>query len=226
MAHAPVLVPLLSVRQYSGEHAAHAHDHAQVLYALRGRMELEVAGRAAFVDTACGMVVPAGTTHGFLALPGARLLVIDAPAQAGVERVRRFAVAPAQLGWGACDDAVERLQQILQFRRVLVRRAIRPEQVARTVGAALHEPWPTARMAALCALSPQRFHARWLELTGQTPQAWLRALRLDAAQRLLARGQSLEAAALQLGYASASALGFALRRERGCGARALRRAAR
>ena len=162
MAHAPVLVPLLSVRQYSGEHAAHAHDHAQVLYALRGRMELEVAGRAAFVDTACGMVVPAGTTHGFLALPGA----------------------------------------------------------------ALHEPWPTARMAALCALSPQRFHARWLELTGQTPQAWLRALRLDAAQRLLARGQSLEAAALQLGYASASALGFALRRERGCGARALRRAAR
>ena len=136
MAHAPVLVPLLSVRQYSGEHAAHAHDHAQVLYALRGRMELEVAGRAAFVDTTCGMVVPAGTTHGFLALPGARLLVIDAPAQAGVERVRRFAVAPAQLGWSVSDDAVERLQQILQFRRVLVRRAIRPEQVARTVGAA------------------------------------------------------------------------------------------
>ena len=215
MAHAPVLVPLLSVRQYSGEHAAHAHDHAQVLYALRGRMELEVAGRAAFVDTACGMVVPAGTTHGFLALPGARLLVIDAPAQAGVERVRRFAVAPAQLGWSVSDDAVERLQQILQFRRVLVRRAIRPEQVARTVGAALHEPWPTARMAALCALSPQRFHARWLELTGQTPQAWLRALRLDAAQRLLARGQSLEAAALQLGYASASAFAAMVKRTLG-----------
>lgn len=223
MAHAPVLVPLLSVRQYSGEHAAHAHDHAQVLYALRGRMELEVNGRAAFVDTACGLVVPAGTRHGFLALPGARLLVIDAPAQPGVERIRRFAVAPAQLGWSASDDAAARLQQILQSRRVLARRPIRPEQVARTVGAALHEPWPTARMAALCALSTQRFHARWRELTGQTPQAWLRALRLDAAQRLLARGQSLEATALQLGYASASALGFALRRERGLGARGLRR---
>ena len=223
MAHAPVLVPLLSVRQYSGEHAAHAHDHAQVLYALRGRMELEVNGRAAFVDTACGLVVPAGTRHGFLALPGARLLVIDPPAQPGVERIRRFAVAPAQLGWSASDDAAARLQQISRSRRVLARRPIRPEQVARTVGAALHEPWPTARMAALCALSTQRFHARWRELTGQTPQAWLRALRLDAAQRLLARGQSLEATALQLGYASASALGFALRRERGLGARWLRR---
>jgi len=132
-------------------------------------------------------------------------------------------VAPAQLGWSASDDAAARLQQILQARRVLARRPIRPEQVARTVGAALHEPWPTARMAALCALSTQRFHARWRELTGQTPQAWLRALRLDAAQRLLARGQSLEATALQLGYASASALGFALRRERGLGARGLRR---
>ena len=92
--HAPppflLTAPVASIRHYSGEHSAHAHDHAQILYALEGRMELEVAGRAAFVDAACGMVVPAGVVHGFLASPGARLFVIDAPHdENGVGKVRR-----------------------------------------------------------------------------------------------------------------------------------------
>ena len=65
--------------------------------------------------------------------------------------------------------------------------------------------------------------ARLLELTGHTPQQWLRARRLDVAERAMARGQSLEATALRTGYASASALAYALRRERGLGARVLRR---
>lgn len=222
MALLPVLDALASVRQYSGEHAAHAHDHAQLLYALVGRMELEVGGRAAFVDTTCGLVVPAGTAHGYLAAQGARIFVIDAPTQRGLDRVRRFAVAPAQRCWPSSESAAERLQHLLQAPRALRRRTVAPEQLERAVLAALHEAWPTARMAALCALSAQRFHARWRELTGLTPQAWLRGCRLDAAQRLLARGQSLEATALHVGYGSASALGFALRRERGIGARALR----
>jgi AraC-like DNA-binding protein len=219
----PPFEPHCSVRRYSGEHSAHAHDHAQVLYALQGRMELEVNGRAAFVDAACGMVIPAGVLHGFVATPASRLFVIDAPAQHSLSRVRRFAVPPAWRGVPqALHGAAARLAEVLQAPGVLARRGLDVARLTRQVQAALHQDWPTARLAGLCHLSPQRFHARLLELTGHTPQAWLRGLRLDQAQALLARGLPLETVALSCGYASASALAYALKRERGVGARALR----
>lgn len=238
-----------TLRHYGGEHAAHAHDHAQVLVGLQGRMELEVDGRAAFVDASCGILIPAGVRHGYLASPGARFCVVDAAAQPGMDRLRRFAV-PAQardglaraIGGGAGGapslpslpgvwsapiaqgvQVAAHLEALLgRAPRVLARRALPLERLQQAVEAALHEPWPTFRMAALCHLSPQRFHARWLELTGATPQAWLRGLRLDAAAQRIARGQRLDDAALACGYATGTALASALRRERGTGARALR----
>ena len=215
--------PQCSVRCYSGEHTLHAHDHAQILYALQGRMELEVGGRAAFVDAACGLLIPAGTRHGFVAAPGARIFVIDAPDHATLARVRRFAVPPAWRSAAPQDAAAALLTQVLQAPCVIARRGVDLARIAQAVRGALHEDWPTARLAALCHLSAARFHARLLELTGRTPQAWVRSLRLDDAQALLARGLPLEAAALQCGYASASALAYALKRERGVGARTLRR---
>ncbi|QIL84093.1 helix-turn-helix domain-containing protein [Diaphorobacter sp. HDW4A] len=217
--------PVASIRQYSGEHTAHAHDHAQVLYALHGRMELEVAGRAAFVDTACGMVVPAGVEHGFLAAPGAQLVVIDAPDVGSTGRTRRFSVpAPLRGKQPVLDaDASDHLAALLDAPRVLARRDLDLQIVNLQVARSLHEDWNTRRMAALVHLSPQRFHVRWQELTGKTPQQWLRDLRLDAAETALARGESLENTALRWGYRSASALAFALRRDRNIGARDLRK---
>jgi len=219
--HAMLVQPQLSVRAYSGEQTVHSHDHAQVLFAWRGRMELEVGASAGFADNSCGLVIPAGVTHAYAASSDLRMVVIDAPPELGLDRARRFAVTPAVRRFAADGRADRLLDAILDTPRVGVRRGIALDRLQAALACALHEPWTTARMAERCLLSPQRFHARLLELTGRSPQAWLRTLRLDEAQRLLRRGLTLEAAAARVGYASASALAHALRRDRAVGVRDL-----
>lgn len=222
---APLVTVDCSIRHYGGEHAPHVHEaHAQLLFALSGRMELEVEGRSSFVDTACGLLIPAGSRHGYLAPPGAQMLVMDVPGMAhtALEKVRRFQVpAAARCQPGQLANDV-RLHMLLQSPPLLPRRGVDVQAIEQQIRRTLHAAWPTARMAALAHLSPQRFHTRWQELTGTTPQQWLRALRLDEAERQIARGRSLQACATDCGYASASALAYALRRDRHLGARQLR----
>lgn len=221
--------PTSSVRSYRGEHPSHAHAHVQILYALDGRMELELNGHASYVDAASGMVIPAGTGHGYLAQSRARVQVIDLPAGPGLDRLRRFAV-PASLRAPALArhpiSAAVQLALVLEAPSLLHRRTVDVAWLGQQVQAALHADWPTARLAALCHLSVPQFHSRFVELVGLPPQAWLRGLRLDAAAQQLAQGQPLETTALRCGYRSASALAYALRRERQVSARSLRAAQR
>jgi len=212
--HGVLHEPLLSIRAYSGEQTVHEHDHAQVLFAWRGRMDIEVGAAAGFSDASCGLIIPAGVRHAYAASPDLRMVVVDVPDGRGLDRARRFPVT-ADVRALAADGRVDALlEAILDTPRTGVRRGLALDALRDTLASALHEPWTTARMAGRCALSPQRFHARLLELTGQSPQAWLRTQRLDEAERLLRRGLTLEACAGRVGYASASALATALRRDR------------
>ena len=243
--------PQGSLRTYLGGHAPHAHSHAQVLLGIEGGLALEVNGRSAWVDATAGLVIPAGTTHGFESRGGARVWVVDAPACLGLDRLRAFALPPgwaanpssgSSPGQGTATDAgtgtgtasstygqtgtslsaAQVLDTLDQAARVQVRRPVEVARLQAAVADTLHQPWPVQRMAALYCLSVPRFQVRWQALTGLSPQAWLRGQRLDAAQRQLKAGWPLETVALQVGYRSASALLFALRRDRGQTTRNLR----
>jgi AraC-like DNA-binding protein len=204
----PLTSPICTVRHYGGEHSAHEHDHAQIMFALSGRMMLELDGRAAYADASSGIVIPAGVAHAYAAPAAARMLVIDAPMQPGTDRPRRF---PVRADWrerAAGMDAQTLLNAVLGMPRILARRGLDTQLLDAALDASLHAEWSTARMAALFCLSPQRYARR---------------RRLDAAMRLIAQGLLLDAVALRVGYRSASALSFALQRDRGFSTRTHKR---
>lgn len=215
--------PTRTIRSYSGEHVTHVHAYAQIMFSLNGRMDLEVAGKQFYSDTSCGLIVPAGVAHGFSAPRDVRMLVVDAPDHSGLDRVRRFAVTPKIRTLKESDAALLDVDDLFVAPRILARRDLNLDQLTQEIKGSLHASWTTARMANMFFLSSQRFHARLMEVTGHTPQSFLRGLRLDRATDLLRTGLSLEAVALSVGYNSASALAFALRRDRNVGARLLRR---
>jgi AraC-like DNA-binding protein len=167
-------------------------------------------------------VIPAGSSHGYLAETPVEMPVLDCAAAAGTDRLRRFEL-PSQ--WQVeCTawSAKILLCELVGAPTLQTRRRLDLAPLLRRVDAELHRDWSVAELATVCGFSPQRFRARFAELTGLPPLAWLRQRRLDEAQRQLRAGLPLDTVALHVGYASASALCLALRRERGIGARGLR----
>jgi AraC-like DNA-binding protein len=220
--NSPLTDTAISVRAYRGEYGTHHHAHAQVLVGFRGSLQLEVEGRPAFVDPSCGLVIPAGAGHGYLVETPAEVMVLDCDAARATDRLRRFALPSRWPSEAAAWTAERLLLELLGAPTLQTRRRLDLAALAQRVDAELHRDWTVAALAGLCRFSPQRFRARFAELTGLSPLAWVRQRRLDEAQRQLRAGLPLDTVALQVGYASASALCFALRRERGIGARQLR----
>src|ERR1700744_2675225 len=115
--HATPIQPQLSVRCYSGEQTVHSHDHAQVLFAWHGRMDIDVGASADFADSSCGLVIPAGVTHAYAAAPDLRMVGIDAPPGLGLDRARRFVVTPSVRRLAADGRADPLLEAIIDAPR-------------------------------------------------------------------------------------------------------------
>lgn len=211
-----LLHPVGGVRRYAGEYGSHTHDHAQLLFGLTGGLELGFGPRAERVDVATGFVIPAGISHDYGTRHAARVMVVDLPMQPGTDRVRRFAVPGHWMQrLGAAPAWVELEGLVQALLGCPPARASRPLDVARLVRCIdqdLARRWTVDDLVQLAHLSASQLHVRLQAACGLAPMALVRSRRLLAARQRLEQGQPLETVALQVGYASASALAFALRR--------------
>lgn len=193
---------------------------AVVLYATGARHQLIPVERAAV--TCAALSFDGGTTHPIArALPSRVVAPIGAQTglAASVEALQRE-VSEVRCGYRLIASRLLEvvLLQVLRWsldrvdeigvEQGLIRGLADPAIAAALV--AVHAdpggPWTLPRMAQVAALSRSAFAARFSDVVGQSPAAYLAAYRISLAQQGLERGESVGQLALRLGYSNGSGL--------------------
>ena len=185
------------IRSYSGKYPAHRHNYVQILIGLEGCLHLNVEGKNIHVDGTTGLVIPSGLLHTYSTYDDAHLLIVETDTYDGLNQLKAFGVPSNFRGF---NDANEALAFIKVAPRVLNRRQVDPNILRTHLQGSLHESWPIQRMSEIYSLSIPQFYRRWKNVTGETPQYWLRQLRLKQAEKLLSAGHNLDFTAIQVGY--------------------------
>ncbi|MBM7060811.1 helix-turn-helix domain-containing protein [Pseudomonas sp. UL073] len=247
--------PILSLRYYDRDQIAHSHDHAQLVFGLRGTLDFEMDGHGSLVQRHRLAVVPPTTHHTCESALGGHCLILDVPDESWlrdnlgahldsgrrlIEHATTTELAPAQMqlvDWLAAspinDPVIARqgaallLASLSDAQPGAVPSHLPLAQLDAHIDRHAGHPLQVADLAGLAGLSVARFHSRFLAETGQTPMDYVRQHRLQLALRLL-RDTSLAIGAIaeRVGYASQSAFTAALVREYGATPRHLRREAR
>lgn len=228
----------IDIRSYSGLAERHRHPYHQIIMPCKGMLEIEVERTAGRVGGSIGSFVQAGSHHTFLASQANAFIVLDVPVGRGPQALDHaavpafFAIGPDVRGLLDYMIAVDPRQPLAPPLRqawadLLLDRLpghdCRPDKAEMAVRRAtsymqrrLADPIRIGDIAQAAGMSPSRLHDAFLRRRDATPHALLVALRLDAAERLLA-DPSLPIAevALRSGHADQSALTRAMRRERG-----------
>lgn len=244
---------ILSVRHYQQSLVAHSHEHTQLVFGLRGRLDFELQGRGGQIDRERMIVVPAGTHHVCASQTGSDCLVLDVPGECWLaeqldeqaDASRRLLGRPAAL---RLDSHQQRLVDWLAASPV--EDALIARQGAALLLASLNAQGPACReparlpyaefdayidrhaahalqvadLARLARLSNARLHARFASEVGLTPMQYIRRRRLQHALHLLrTTGLAIGEVAALVGYGSQSAFSAAMQRAFGHSPLALRR---
>lgn len=246
---------ILTLRHYTHDLIAHSHEHAQLVFGLRGQLDFEVEGRGSQVQQQSFVVVPAGARHVCGSPSGSHCLVLDIPGEHWVQQSlgehaeasrrlldvpRHRLLGPSQsrlVNWLADSPVDDPL--IAQQGAVLLlaslnhstplhpgeRRLPYAAMKAHIERHAAH-PLQVADLARIAGLSSAHLHARFIAECGETPMEYVRRRRLHMALELL-RGSALPVGeiASRVGYSSQSAFAAAMLREFGHSPRRLRQGA-
>lgn len=228
----------VEIRHYSGEVERHQHAYHQVILPCAGSLEIEIEQNAGRVAGSVASFVPAGCGHTFLAQQADAFLVLDVPMGIGPE-VMDHRVIPPFFAFGAdvqglidymialgpqtrlSPSLAEAWSTLLLDR--LSERTGHPDRAETAVRRAtafmkskLADPIRVADIAQAAGMSPTRLHEAFVKRRTTTPHAQLMALRLDAAEQMLADPRlSIAEIALRTGHADQSALTRSMRRNRG-----------
>ncbi|MGE4407430.1 AraC family transcriptional regulator [Pseudomonas sp.] len=244
---------MLSLRHYNHDLIAHSHDHAQLVFGLKGLLEFEMAGRGSRVAQQGLAVVPSATHHACGSATGSHCLVLDIPSENWVrerlghhtdpslrllDRPDTLRLAPVQqqlVEWLAAspiNDALIAEQGAVLLLASLAGRNDAPRMppplplaaIGAHIDRHLAHPLQVADLARIAGLSVARLHARFLHETGRTPMEYVRQRRLQRGEALLHDTRlPIGEIAARVGYASQSAFTAAIVRARGCTPRELRR---
>lgn len=245
----------LSLRSYGDAPLSHSHAHHQLVLALEGRLEMEVAGQGGLVNAAGLVVVAGGETHSCRATGANRFLVLDwADHAADDDQAARFIDGARRRPFVGFDPALFPLLRFLgsaiehgripeaerrDWGRLLLRRLADgaaprghacPRRLSRALGfveANLARPLTVAEIAGAASTSPGHLHGLFRRHLGRSPIAHLAERRLDRALAALAGSDApIAEIALACGYSDQTALTRALKRRHGVTPAAYRRSRR
>ena len=223
--------PILTIRRYQGESPHHQHAFTQLVLPIHGRMEIEVQGHGARLDTSTAALVAPGMAHAQQADADSRFLVLECPDTWLQEKALS---ALAQRIYVPVSPATRRLIEFAELAGsealvshagqlaplILAALAAGPQSapggIQRLLAQVQANPaaaWSNDAMASLAAMSLSQLHLRFRELFDTTPQAWLSQVRLRQAQRWLTETRlPIAEIALRCGFSDQAALTRAMSR--------------
>ncbi|WP_101341616.1 AraC family transcriptional regulator [Cereibacter azotoformans] len=236
----------VEIRNYSGEIECHRHDYHQVILPCAGALEIEMERHAGRVGGSIASFVPAGCNHTFLASRADAFIVLDVPTGTGAEVMDNRAIPPFFAIGPDVQGLIDFMMALGPHARLspslgeawtkllldrLTGSSAQPDRAELAVRRAvafmksrLADPIRVDDIAEAAGVSPSRLHDAFVKRRATTPHAQLVALRLNAAERMLADPRlSIAEIAIRSGHADQSALTRSMRRERGVTPAAVRR---
>ncbi|MCQ2031309.1 helix-turn-helix transcriptional regulator [Stutzerimonas zhaodongensis] len=245
--------PILSLRHYNQDQIIHSHQHTQLVFGLQGQLDFEIDGRGSRIHQQLLAVVPSAAQHACDSVNGSLCLVVDLPdldwmrTRLGhhADSARRMLDQAAALRLSATQNqlvtwlsaspindpiiaeqgAVLLLASLASGCEPIGRRSPLPlDAIHAHIDRHLAHPLEVRDLARLAGLSVQRFHHRFVNETGKTPQEFIRLRRLHEGRELIVSTQlPIGEIATRVGYSSQSAFTAALSRKYGSTPRVLRR---